>query len=49
MKVLLEWLESLKITEEDTLKRTTEIETIDTISIALVPIVKKHNRACSYA
>ena len=40
MKVLLEWLESLKITEEDTLKRTTEIKTIDTISIVLVPVVK---------
>jgi len=31
-------LESLRITEEDTLERTIEIETIDTMS--LVPVVK---------
>jgi len=35
-------LELLRITEEDTLKRTTETETIDTISTALVLVV--HNK-----
>ena len=38
IEILSEWLESLRITEEDTLERTIEIETIDTMS--LVPVVK---------
>ena len=40
IEVLSELLELLRITEEDTLERTTETDTIDTISMALVPAVK---------
>jgi len=39
LKALSEWLESLRITKEDTSNKTTETETTDTMSIVPVQAV----------